>query len=403
MLSERDRSMAREGFIPLSAPEIRGNEWKYVKECLDTGWVSSAGAFVTRFEQEVAAYVGAAHAVATVNGTAALHMAVKIAGVEPDDEVLVSDLTFVAPVNAIRYCQAHPVLVDADPGTWQMDVDKAARFLALECEVRGDACYNRGTGRRVQAILPVHILGLACEIDRIVALARRYHLRVVEDAAEGMGVRYHGRHVGTFGDVAALSFNGNKIITTGGGGMVVTGSAALAARARYLTTQAKDDEVEYIHHDVGFNYRLTNLQAAVGLAQLEQLDAFVARKRVIARTYERLLGGHDGLTLMPRPANVEPTSWLYTVLLPSGTTVATRKAVVNRLGARGIEARPLWHPVHGLAPYRGCQALEIACSPELYARAVSLPSSVGVTEAELERCGAALREVVGREVSDPRP
>jgi len=390
---------AVERTIPLSAPALHGNEWKYLKECLDTGWVSSAGPFVDQFERRVKAYVKAGGAVATVNGTAALHIALRVAGVQPGDEVLVSTLTFIAPVNAIRYCGAHPVFIDADVATWQMDVAKAERFLQGECEVRptrdgaGLECRNRRTGRRVRAILPVHILGSACAMDRIVELAERYRLRVVEDAAEGMGVRYRGRHIGTWGHVGALSFNGNKIMTAGGGGMLVTDAPAEAAYARLLTMQAKDEGLEYIHTEVGYNYRLTNLHAAVGLAQLEQLEGFIEKKRAIARAYEEALGDLDGITLMPTPPHTESTYWLYTILLPEGTTVEARTAWINQLRAQGIEARPLWHPIHALPPYRDCQRVEIACAPELYARAVSLPSSVGLRDDDLERCAAALRRL----------
>lgn len=388
--------------LPLAVPELRGNEWKYLKECLDTGWVSSVGPFVERFEREVAAYVGTSHAVAIVSGTAALHTALRVAGVQPDDEVLVSDLTFIAPVNAIRYVQAHPVFVDADPKTWQMDVEKVERFLSEECELRPAqsetalACRNKRTGRRVRAILPVHILGLACEMDRIVELARRYDLRVVEDAAEGMGVPYRRRHVGTWGHVGVLSFNGNKIITAGGGGMLVTDDRGVADYARYLTTQAKDDGLEYIHKEVGYNYRLTNLQAALGVAQLEQLDRFIERKRAIARGYDAAFRGVEGITVMPTPPETEPTYWLYTILLKEGTTVRERQAWIARLHEQGIGARPLWHPIHDLPPYQGCQSVEITCAPHLYARAVSLPSSVGLSDAEVQRCASIVKELLPR-------
>lgn len=385
-------TLAVERTIPLSVPVLRGNEWKYLKECLDTGWVSSVGPFVDRFERDLATYVGAAHAVAVVNGTAGLHMALRVVGIEPEDEVMVSTLTFIAPVNAIRYCQAHPVFVDAHPATWQMDVEKAARFLAQECEVRHGACYNRRSGRRVSAILPVHILGLACEMDRILELARTYHLKVVEDAAEGMGVRFRGRHVGTFGDVGVLSFNGNKIITSGGGGMVVTHSPDSAASVRYLTTQAKDDEREYIHNEVGYNYRLTNLQAAVGVAQLEQLEGFIAKKRAIARAYEQAFSGLDGVVLMPTPAHTEPTYWLYTILVRDRRQ---RDALLARLAEEGIEARPLWQPIHTQRPYHGCQAAgPITVATELYERAVSLPSSVGLSETDVQHCAGRVRRLL---------
>lgn len=383
--------------IPLCVPEISGNEWKYVKECLDSGWVSSVGSFVDRFEHQLASYVGAKFAVATVNGTAALHTALKVVGLQPDEEVLVSNLTFVAPVNAIRYCQAHPVLMDAHPETWQMDTGKVASFLTNECEVRDGQCYNRHTGRRVRAILPVHLLGLACEIDQIVDLARKHNLRVVEDAAEAIGVRYQGRHVGTFGDIGVFSFNGNKIITTGGGGMLVTSNPAYGDYARYLTTQAKDDELEYIHNEVGYNYRLTNIQAALGVAQLEQIGGFIERKHAIARAYEEALSDLGGVTTMPTPPHTTPTYWLYTILLNDKTTLEKRKAIVRKLNARGVGARPLWHPIHGLPPYRGCQAFQIEHSVRLYEQAVSLPSSAGLETNDLKKSVAALKRSIAEE------
>lgn len=386
--------------IPLSVPTLQGNEWTYLKECLDTGWVSSVGPFVDRFERAVAVSTGATHAVAVVNGTAALHIALRVIDVQPEDEVLVSDLTFIAPVNAIRYCGAHPVFMDVDANTWQMDLDKTELFLSRHCALRRAAggtsveCRNLQTGRRIKALLPVHILGSACAMERVLALAERFHLRVVEDAAEGMGVRYQGRHVGTWGDVGVVSFNGNKIITAGGGGMLLTHDPDAAAYARYLTTQAKEAGVEYIHQQIGYNYRLTNLHAAVGLAQLEQLDAFVARKRSIARAYEEGLRGLKGVELMPLSARTEATYWLYTILLPKGTTVPERQAWLTRLREQGIEARPLWHPIHGLEPYRRCQAFDITCADELYARAVSLPSSSSLSESDVAYCIEAVRRLL---------
>ncbi len=392
--SEDFGAPAPEGFIPLSVPHLAGNEWAYVKECLDTGWVSSAGPFVERFERAVTQVTGAGYGVAVVNGTAALHVALLAAGVRPGDEVLVSALTFVAPVNAIDYCDAHPVFMDADPRSWQMDPEKVAEFLEEECERRPAGLVNRRTGRPVRALLPVHILGLAAEIDTFVDLARRYDLRLVEDAAEGLGVRSRGRHVGTFGDTGALSFNGNKIVTAGGGGMVITADAASAERVLYLTTQAKDDALEYVHNTVGYNYRLTNLQAAVGAAQLEQLPGFIARKRAIAARYAEAFRRPD-VTLMPAPrAHVDPTYWLYTILLPEGTAVEARKAVVAELHHRGIGVRPFWHPIHALPPYREAQAYRVEHASRLYARGISLPSSVGLSAVDQERVIAAVNEVL---------
>ncbi|HYR89094.1 MAG TPA: LegC family aminotransferase [Terriglobia bacterium] len=380
--------------IPLSAPEIAGNEWKYVKECLDTGWVSSAGPFVTRFETEVSAYVGSTNAIAVANGTVGLHAALRAVGVQPGDEVLVPNLTFVAPVNAIVYCQAHPVLMDVHPHSWHIDIEKVSTFLAKECAPRDEGLFNKKTGRRVCAILPVHILGLACEIEEIVALARRYGLKVVEDAAEALGVRYRGRHVGTFGDMGVLSFNGNKIVTAGGGGMIVSDNDACSDYGRYLTMQAKDDPVEYFHGEIGYNYRLSNIQAAVGVAQLERIAQFIARKRAIAETYRAAFAECGGITPMPNLPDVEPNYWLYTVLLHETTDLSRRQTIIRELNARGICARPLWHTIHDLPPYRTCQAYCIEHSPRLYERGVSLPSSAGLDQAHLMKCIADFKQVI---------
>lgn len=381
------------GQIPLAVPEIRGNEWRYVKDCLDTGWVSTAGGYVTRFERMVADRLGCRHGVATVTGTAALHMALLVAGVAPDDEVLVSALTFVAPVNAIRYVGAWPVFMDAEAVTWEMDPEKVAAFLDRKCVWRDGALHNRLTGRRVRAVLPAHILGHPVDLDPILARARQYELAVVEDATEALGARYRSRPVGHLGDVACLSFNANKIITTGGGGMLVTDRDDWAARAAYLTTQAKDDPVEYVHHAIGYNARLTNLQAAVGVAQMEQLDAFLAAKQEIARYYTDRLAGVAGVTA-PREAPWAQSSWwLYTVLVDRTAYGRDSRALMRALGEEGIQTRPLWHPVHRLRPYRECQAYRVEIVDRLHEAALSLPCSVGISQAALERVAGAVERL----------
>lgn len=379
--------------IPLSIPTLNGNEWKYVKECLDSGWISSAGPFVERFEKAIASKVKASYAVAVVNGTAALHIALLSCGVARDEEVLVSNLTFAAPVNTILYCGAYPILMDADPLTWQMDVKKLRQFLEEECELRGNSCFNKKTKRKVRAILAVHILGLMCDIETILDLAKRFHLKVIEDAAQAMGLLLNGRHAGTFGDVGALSFNGNKVMTSGGGGMVVTHDKRVAEYARYLSTQAKDDAMEYIHKEIGFNYRLTNLHAAIGLAQLEQLDRFISKKREIAAFYKKALKDVEGIVLMPSPKDYEPTYWLYTFLLNSKATLDQRKAVIAALRKRGVEARPLWHTLHDLPPYSKAGSYRIEHSIHLYERGISLPSSVHLNTDDLNDVVKAFYEV----------
>ena len=377
--------------IPLCVPEIRGNEWTYVKECLDTGWVSSVGAYVTRFEEGLARATETAHAVATVNGTAALHIALQLAGVEPGDEVLVSSLTFIAPVNAIRYAGAHPVFIDAEPLYWEMDPAAVRRFLDEECEREGDVVRDRATGRRVRAIVPVDVLGHPVDLDPILDAARAYGLAVVEDATESLGTRYKGAPCGKRADLACLSFNGNKLITTGGGGAIVTDDAALAKRARYLTTQAKDDPVEYIHGEVGYNYRLTNVQAAIGVAQLEQLDAYVAVKRGNARRYREMLADVPGIAFMREAPYAEASFWLATVLVDEAAFGLSSRALLAALARQRIQTRPLWQPMHRSPAHAGERSYGGEVADAICRDALSLPSSVGLSARELETVVAAIR------------
>lgn len=370
--------------IPNAVPYLGGHEWQYVKECLDSNWVSSAGPFVDRFEKEVAACVGAAHGVATVSGTAALHVALLLAGVEPGDEVLVPALTFVATANAVHYCGAVPVFMDSEPRSWTMDPQKVAEYLARECEVKGGRVVNRATGRTVRAMLPVHLYGHPVDLDPLLELTHRFPLALVEDAAEALGARYKGRRVGAHGLVGCLSFNGNKIITTGGGGMILTNDERLARRARSLTTQAREEGPEYVHREVGFNYRLSSLQAALGLAQLEQLDRFIEAKRRTARVYTDALvrlGGAEPLGEAPWAFSM---FWMYSVLLDPSRYGDVRQ-LIARASAEGIGLRPLWYPLHRQPVFARCQAYRIEVVDRLWGRGVSLPCSVGITPEEQER------------------
>ena len=371
--------MSTSPFIPLCAPEIRGNEWAYVKECLDTTWVSTVGAFVDRFEHALAEAVGARHAVATNSGTAALHTALLLAGVEPDDEVLTSTLTFIAPANAIRYVGAWPVFVDAEPQYWQMDTSKVVDFLERGCKWRNGALYNRATGRRVKAIVPVHVLGHPVDLDPIIEAARRFELTVIEDATESLGATYKGRRVGSLGDAACFSFNGNKLITTGGGGMYVTDDECRAQRAKHLTTQAKDDALEYIHSEIGYNYRLTNVQAAIGVAQMEQLDEYVDAKRRIAATYHEALRTVDGITPMREAPWAESAFWMYTVVVNEGRYGCSSRDLLHELARHDIQARPLWQPLHLSAAHKGSFATDCSVAEALNRDALSLPCSVGLS------------------------
>jgi perosamine synthetase len=380
-------------FIPLAVPEIRGNEWRYVKDCLDTGWVSSAGSYVERFEEMVARQTGTDHAVATMNGTSALHIALLVAGVQPDDEVLVSTLTFIAPVNAIRYVGAWPVFIDAEPIYWQMDPNRVVEFLERDCHWSNGTLYNRATGRRVAAVVPVHILGHPVDLDPILAVARKFGLKVIEDATEGLGATYKGHSLGCLGDLACFSFNGNKIITTGGGGMLVTNNEAFAQKAKYLTTQAKDDPIEYIHGEVGYNYRLTNLSAAVGCAQMEQLAAYVAAKRKVAAHYTENIKDSPGIVPMGNAPWAASTFWMYTILIDEETFGMDSRLLMHTLGSHKIQCRPLWQPIHQSPAYASANRLIMPVAEQLARRALSLPCSVGLTESEQDRVIAALLEL----------
>ena len=378
--------------IPNAVPHLAGNEWKYLKECLDTNWVSSVGPFVDRFEREVAAYVGVPHAVATVNGTAALHVALLAAGVQPGDEVLVPALTFIATANAVSYCGAQPVFLDSEETSWGLDAGKMAEFLSRECVVKAGQVVNRSTGRVVRAVLPVHLYGHPCDLDAVLEVAARHPLAVVEDAAEALGALYRGRRVGCEGLMSCLSFNGNKIITTGGGGMVLTRDDALARRVRSLTTQARADAIEYVHEETGFNYRLTNIQAALGVAQLEQLDGFVEDKRATAAHYARALGEIEGVSVFTEAPWARSTYWMASVLL-DGHRCADVRALLRDLNAAGIEARPLWRPLHLQPAFAAAQSYRVEMAAELYDRGLSLPCSVGIAPADRD---TVVRELVAR-------
>ena len=367
-------------FIPLIVPEIRGNEWKYVKECLDTNWVSSVGSYVDRFEKMAAEQAGTKYAVATVNGTAALHIALMLAGVQANDEVVVSSLTFIAPANAIRYVGAWPVFIDAEPHYWQLDPNQVIDFLEQGCTWDGHELRNRRSGRRVKALLPVHILGHPIDLDPILAIAAKYALPVIEDATEGLGARYRGRSLGGFGNAGCFSFNGNKIITTGGGGMLVTDNAEWAARAKYLTTQAKDDPIEYVHNAVGYNYRLTNVLAAMGCGQMEQLGEFVEAKRLIAKRYQESLGSLPGIRLPEEAEWASSTFWMYTILIDEKESGLDSRQLLRELAARKIQTRPLWQPMHRSPAHDASNSPACPNSDLLHSQALSLPCSVGLTQ-----------------------
>jgi len=369
--------------IPLSEPVMAGNEWKYVKECLNTAWVSSAGKFVDTFAESFAAYVGIPHAVPVSSGTAALHVSLIALGLQPDEEMLVPALTFAATANAVIYCGAHPVFIDVEERFLGCDVNKIHTFLTQECVWKDNGLWNKASGRQVRGILPVHLYGHPVDMDALLELARQYELIVVEDATEALGSKYKGQSVGTLGDAGAFSFNGNKVITTGGGGMVVTVDAQLAEQVRFLTTQAKMPGGEYYHTAVGYNYRLTNVQAAIGLAQLEHVDAFIARRRGIAQFYQRELSEISGITVCGNANWAFSNHWLSWILIDKSYG-KTKDELLKALNERGIEARSFFIPLHTLPPYRKYQTYCIEHAPQVYEKGLNLPSHVALTEADLE-------------------
>ena len=365
--------------IPLSVPIFNGNEWKYVKRCLDSGWVSTAGEYVTHFEASLARYIGRRYAVACMNGTSALHIALLVAGLKPEEEVIVPALTFVAPANAVKYAGGYPVFIDVDPHYGQMDMDKLETFLVKECVRCSRQLINRHTRRRVRAILPVHLLGHPVDMDRLRVLARRFDLPVIEDVAESLGAQYKERKVGHHGLVSCFSFNGNKVITAGGGGMILTDDERLARQARYLTTQAKDDPLEYIHRTIGYNYRLSNLHAAVGLAQMEQLEKHLQRKRAIAAAYTRLLLGIEGLRLPQQAPWAKSIFWLFTIGVHAKQYGASSRQLLAYLYQRGVETRSLWCPLPKLNYFKDCYAYQVIEALRWHVEGLSLPSSVSLT------------------------
>ncbi|MEO6847208.1 MAG: LegC family aminotransferase, partial [Chthoniobacterales bacterium] len=360
--------------IQLCSPNISGNEWQYVKECLDTGWVSSVGSYVDKFEAMMAERCGTEFAVATTNGTSALHISLLLSGVQPGDEILTSALTFIAPANAIRYAGAFPVFVDADADYWQFDVEKATQFLRTQCERKNGELRNKATGRIVRAILPIDALGHPSPIKPILELAAEYGLVVIQDSTEGLGARYEDAPVGGLAPIACFSFNGNKILTTGGGGMITTNNKNFAMRAKHLTTQAKCAGEEYIHDEIGYNYRLTNVQAAIGCAQMEQLDKFVAAKRYAAKRYTDFLSVFSGVQPMKEASNAFSTFWMFTALFDETQTKRSSREIMKLLAKDGIQSRPLWQPLH-LSPAHKNNPTAGSCevSERLYKRGLSLP------------------------------
>lgn len=364
-----------QGPFALHEPHFAGNEWRYVKECLDTGWVSSVGAYVDAFESRLAEYADVRRAVAVVNGTAALHTGLRLIGVERGEEVIVPALTFVATANAVAYCGAVPHFVDSEERTLGLDASKLERHLSETAEVTRDGCRNRLTGRPIRAVIAMHAFGHPVDLDALAEVCRRFRLELIEDAAEALGSYYKGEHVGNRGRVSVLSFNGNKTITTGGGGALLTNDPDLADRAKHLTTTAKlPHPLRYDHDQLGYNYRLPNLNAAVGCAQLEQMPSLLERKRVLAARYARAFERVSGVRFVVEPDFGRSNYWLNTLLL-APEFASSRDDLLARMNDRGIGVRPAWTLMPKLPMYRDCPRMDLSASESIQARLLNLPSS----------------------------
>ena len=382
-------------FIPLSVPSIRGNEWKYIKECLDTEWVSSVGKYVNKFEENVCSLCGSKYAIACVNGTAALEIALKLAGVTENDEVIVPTLTFIASINVVRYCRAEPIFMDCDD-YYCLDVEKTIEFIKSQTKFKNGYTYNSITGKRIAALVPVHVFGNAVNLAELLELCHQRNIIVIEDAAESIGTYYtdtnlKGCFTGTVGTIGCFSFNGNKIITTGGGGMIITNDKLIANRARYLTTQAKDDELRFIHNEIGYNYRLTNIQAAMGVAQLEKLKEFIDIKQENYQIYKNQIDKIDGLNLALVPDYAVVNYWMYCLQIDKKIYGRDRESLMALLTNKKIQTRPIWYLNHLQKPYRNCQSYLIEKAPRLLDITLNIPCSVNLSRTQIDQVCEALK------------
>jgi aminotransferase in exopolysaccharide biosynthesis len=377
--------------IPLSVPHLNGNEWKYVKDCLDTGWISSAGAYVNQFEQMVADYAGAKYGVACMNGTVGLHIAQILAGVTSEDHVIAPNITFIATLNAIKYTGATPILIDVNASDWQMDLNLLEKYLSENTFTKeseeGAFTYHLITLKRIKAIMPVHVLGNMGNIDRLVSIAEKYYLDIIEDSTESLGSFYKGKHAGTFGKFGVFSFNGNKIISTGGGGVIVTDDEELAKKAKHLTTQAKTSQMEYIHDEIGYNYRLVNILAAIGVAQMEEFPTLLKSKKEMDTFYRSELNGVGDIVFQEVSEDVSANCWLFTF-----KTNKMRSLLVF-LNSNEIQSRPFWMPMNQLEMFKDdIYVSENDNSSCIYETCISIPSSAGITQEQMNEVVKKIKE-----------
>lgn len=365
-------------FIPLSAPNLKGNELKYVTHAVETEWVSTGGPYINEFEEKIAEYAKCKGAVSCQNGTAGLHTALIVCDVTKDDEVIVPTLTFIAAVNPVRYVGAEPIFMDCDDSL-TMDVDKLRTFCENECVFQNNKLMNKTTKKHIKAVLVVHVFGNSADMESIMEIAHTFNLKVIEDATEAIGTyyisgKYKGKHAGTIGDIGVYSFNGNKIMTTGGGGMIVSSNEDLLSRAKHLTTQAKSDELYYTHDEIGFNYRMTNLQAALGLAQLEQLEDFIITKKRNYDYYKKELNGVYGLRILDFKEDIRPNYWFYGLYIEDSFKL-NRDELISYLASHKIQTRPIWGLINEQGPYLNALGYEIEKAKDYLKHVVNIPCS----------------------------
>ena len=369
--------------IPLSVPKIEGNESKYVLDCLNTGWISSAGSYVNQFENMVAKYAGAKYGVACMNGTVGLHIAQVLLDITKDDHVIAPNITFIATLNAIKYTGAQPILIDVDINNWQIDLGLLEQYLEQNTEFKttksGTYCFDTSTNKRVRAIMPVHVLGNMGDMDRLLSISKKYHLDIIEDSTEALGSLFKGKHAGTFGTIGVFSFNGNKIISTGGGGVIVTDNEALAKKARHLTTQAKTSAIDYIHDQIGYNYRMVNVLAAIGVAQMETFNATLQSKKDMDFFYRKHLNNIGDITFQEIPQGTDQNGWLFTF------RTSKMRQLLAYLNSNGVQARPFWMPMNQLKMFKDdIYITNTDVSALVYDTSISIPSSTGITNKQLQ-------------------
>jgi len=383
-------------YIPLHAPIIKGNEFKYVNDCLKTAWVSTAGKYVNLFEEKIQKYTKAKYAIACTSGTSALHVSLLLSGVDNKSEVIVPTMSFIAPINAINYCNAKPIFMDVDDD-YSLDVKKTIEFIENNTYFKNNKTFNKKTKKQIKALIVVHVYGRSVNFEKLYLTCKKRKIKIIEDAAEGVGNfflkgKFKKKHVGTLGDFGCLSFNGNKIITSGGGGMILTNNISYAKKAKYLTTQSKNDGIFFVHNEVGYNYRLTNVQAAIGLAQLEKINQYIELKKKIYFIYLSLLSKSKKLILKKVPNIASSNYWLNIVEFTKFSKKSDLKKFINKMNSHNIEVRPIWHLNHLQKKFKKSETYKIQNAVRLVSKTICLPSSVNLSRKDIKRICSIIDE-----------